>query len=282
MRRVLICGLWLGVFGASMRVHAQAPVVPPIAPPTEIPAAPPQTAPALQPIAPEVPAMPAPASPVPAAPLPVEPNPAPPEAPAEPKQPEQPPAPAPPVAKPSPPPAATRTAADARDYERLPQPVLPPVPHGPFARLALGAQVALLTTGGNDSMLRLPSYAHLDLGYQFSPALALGLRLGTWLSYDKFAIAFVGVGVTHGFEPDSMFFTGVIGLSFQDPSFGIQGDEQRQGLALHLDVGQRFTLAEALYFEVGGHLELGTPWGATALEFVGIGIGPFVSVRWGS
>jgi hypothetical protein len=168
-----------------------------------------------------------------------------------------------------------------RDYERLPDRGPPPEPHGPFVRLQLGVGVALLTTG-DTSQLRLPSFAHLDLGYQFSEALALALRLGTWLSYDSFAITFVGVGVTHGFEPEGMFVTGMVGLSFRDPAFGISGDEERQGLAFHLDLGQRFTLAQSLYFAVGGHFELGTPLGASALEFVGFGVGPFVSLRWGA
>ena len=60
------------------------------------------------------------------------------------------------------------------------------------------------------------------------------------------------------------------------------GDEERQGLAFHVDLGQNFILAESLYFSVGGHFELGTPLGASALEFVGFGVGPFVSIRWGA
>jgi hypothetical protein len=168
-----------------------------------------------------------------------------------------------------------------RDEERLPQVLPPPEPHGPFVRAQLGVGVALLTTG-DDSQLRLPSFAHLDLGYQFSEAFALAVRVGTWLSYDKFGIAFLGVGVTHGFEPEGMFVTGVVGLSFQDPAFGISGDEERQGLAFHLDLGQKFTLAEQLYFSVGGHFEVGTPLGGSGLAFTGIGVGPFVSLRWGA
>jgi hypothetical protein len=153
-------------------------------------------------------------------------------------------------------------------------------PHGPFVRAQLGVGVALLTTG-SDSKLRLPSFAHLDLGYQLSESFAVALRIGTWLSYSDFAIAFVGVGVTHGIKPEGMFVTGMVGLSFLDPAFGISGDEERQGLAFHIDVGQHFTLAEALYFSVGAHFELGTPLGASALEFTGVGAGPFVSIKWG-
>jgi hypothetical protein len=168
-----------------------------------------------------------------------------------------------------------------RDDERAPEKQRPPEPHGVFARAQLGVGVALLTTG-DSSKLRLPSFAHLDLGYQFNEALALELRLATWLSYSDFAISFIGVGVTHGFEPEGMFVTGVVGLSFQDPAFGISGDEERQGLAFHIDLGQKFTIADSLYFSVGGHFELGTPLGASALKFTGIGFGPFLSLRWGA
>jgi hypothetical protein len=151
-------------------------------------------------------------------------------------------------------------------------------------RLQLGVAVALVTTGSEFSKLRLPASAQLDLGYQFAEAIAVALRVGTWLSYDTFGITFLGLGVVHGFEPEGMFVAGFLGLSFLDPAFGISGDEERQGLALHVDIGQRFTLAESLYFAVGGHFELGTPLGSTeaADEFVAFGVGPFVSLRWGS
>jgi hypothetical protein len=167
------------------------------------------------------------------------------------------------------------------DDERAPVRLRPPEPHGPFVRLQLGASVALLTTG-DESKLRLPSFAHLDLGYQFSEALAVALRLGTWLSYNTFAMAFLGVGVTHGVQPEGMFIAGFIGLAFQDPAFGIQGDEEREGLAFHFDVGEKFTLIESLYFSVGGHFELGTPLGASGVKFTSFGVGPFVSLRWGA
>lgn len=140
--------------------------------------------------------------------------------------------------------------------------------------------VSLLTTG-DDSKLRLPAFAHLDLGYAFSESLGVLARVSTWLSYDPFGITFLGVGVMHGFEPDGMFITGLVGLAFEDPDFGIQGDEEREGLAFHFDLGQRFIVADQLYFGVGAHFELGTPLGASALEFTTIGFGPVLSLRWG-
>ena len=292
MRRVLICGvLCLGFTSASGHAFAEGPTIAPGAaqvgaaqtPATgqnapTVQSAPAEVAPAAglpsvesatpnaQPASPDASVVPAPSAP-PIAPAPITPAQLPPTA-------------APSPAAP-PAPAAPARSARVRDEERLPQVLPPPEPHGPFVRAQLGVGVALLTTG-DDSQLRLPSFAHLDLGYQFSEAFALAVRVGTWLSYDKFGIAFLGVGVTHGFEPEGMFVTGVVGLSFQDPAFGISGDEERQGLAFHLDLGQKFTLAEQLYFSVGGHFEVGTPLGGSGLEFTGIGVGPFVSLRWGA
>lgn len=287
MRRVLICGvLCLGFTSASGQALAEGPTALPTALQTDAgqtppaagqnaatvqsapPAAPPAaSSPSGKPTTPNVepanPDLPPPAAPAPSAAAPT-----PPPIAAPPSQPE-------------PPAAATPHFASMRDDERAPVKLPPPEPHGPFVRAQLGVAVALLTTG-DESQLRLPSFADLDLGYQFSEALALELRLGTWLSYDKFGITFVGVGVTHGFEPDGMFVSGVVGLAFEDPAFGISGDEERQGLAFHIDLGQNFTLAESLYFSVGGHFELGTPLGASGLEFTGIGFGPFLSIRWGA
>ena len=160
-----------------------------------------------------------------------------------------------------------------------PAPLKPPPPSGPFARIALGAGVALLTDG-ELSDLRLPSYAHLDLGYAFSPEFALTARLGTWLSFSPFALDFIGAGASFGFAPESMFVTALIGLSFADDAFFVDGSDL-QGLAVHLDLGQRWTVTGQLYFELGAHFELGTPLLTNSEEFVSIGIGPFVSVRWG-
>jgi len=168
----------------------------------------------------------------------------------------------------------------SRDSERIPGPVTrPPPPSGPFARLALGAGVALLTNG-DASDLRLPSYAHLDLGYAFSPEIALNLRFGTWLSFSPFALDFIGAGASFGFAPEGMFVTVLLGVSLADESFFIDGEEGVQGLAAHLDLGQRWTLVDQLYFELGAHFELGTPL-AGEREFTSLGVGPFVSVRWG-
>ena len=58
-------------------------------------------------------------------------------------------------------PAPAHPSASMRDYERLPERLPPPEPHGAFVRLQLGVGVALLTTG-ETSQLRLPSFAHLD------------------------------------------------------------------------------------------------------------------------
>lgn len=151
-------------------------------------------------------------------------------------------------------------------------------------QLQLGVAVALVTTGSEYSKLRLPASGQLDLGYQFAEAFAIAIRAATWFSYDTFGISFLGLGVVHGFEPEGMFVAGFAGLSFVDPAFGISGDEDRQGLAFHVDIGQRFTLADALYFSIGGHFELGTPLGSTeaADELVAFGVGPFIAVRWGS
>jgi hypothetical protein len=169
-----------------------------------------------------------------------------------------------------------------RDYERLPSREPPPEPHGPFVRLQLGAAVALVTSGEEYSKLRLPASAYLDLGYQFYEAFALALRVGTWLSYDTFGITFAGIGFMHGFQPEGMFVDGFIGLSFLHPEWGFNGDEERQGFAFQIDIGQKFTLAESLYFSVGGHFELGTPLAASGPEFVSFGVGPFISIQWGS
>lgn len=172
--------------------------------------------------------------------------------------------------------------SNAADFERVPPtpPLRPPPPSGPFVRFALGAGVALLTDG-DLSDLRLPSYAHLDFGYAFSPALALTARVGTWLSFSPWALDFLGAGASFGFAPESMFVTALIGVSFSDETFFFDGEEDIQGLAVHLDLGQRWTLTGQLYFEVGAHFELGTPLLTNSEEFVSVGIGPFVSVRWG-
>jgi hypothetical protein len=148
--------------------------------------------------------------------------------------------------------------------------------------LQLGVAVALVTTGEEYSKLRLPASAYLDLGYQFFEAFALALRVGTWLSYDTFGITFAGIGFMHGFQPEGMFVAGFVGLSFLHPEWGFNGDEERQGFAFHVDIGQKFTLAEALYFSVGGHFELGTPLASSGPDFVSFGVGPFVSIQWGA
>lgn len=144
----------------------------------------------------------------------------------------------------------------------------------------MGAQVSLLTDG-DVSDLRLPAYAHLDLGYAFSPELAITARFGTWLSFDPWALDFIGAGVSFGFvAPETMFVTALLGVSLIDDAFAPSGDEEAQGLAAHVDIGQRWTLASSLYFELGAHFELGTPWIADG-DFVSFGVGPFLSVRWG-
>ncbi len=291
MRRMLVCsvlclGTWSLAGGALAEGPTpsvvQTPATPPEAPVQNAPAVQPPTAapppsanpstpqpptdPALQPVAPVAPVAPAAAPETPAAPPPVAPPSA--AAAAPPQQQIQSPAP---------------SVAIERDSERLPVDAPPPEPHGPFVRLQLGVAVALVTTGSEYSKLRLPASAQLDLGYQFSEAIAVALRAGTWLSHDSFGITFLGLGVVHGFEPEGMFVAGFLGLSFVDPGFEIS-EEDRQGLAAHVDIGQRFTLAESLYFSVGGHFELGTPLGSSerARELVAFGVGPFVSLRWGS
>jgi hypothetical protein len=130
---------------------------------------------------------------------------------------------------------------------------------GFFVRLALGVQVALLTTG-DVSQLRTPTSFQLDFGYGFTPSFALNLRLGSWLSYSPFALHFVGVGVRQGFLPEGMFVIALAGLSLRDVELGVQGgsDESVQGLALQLDLGQRWPLSASLAFEVGAHFECGS------------------------
>jgi hypothetical protein len=248
-RLFLCCGLWIGLWsaGASAQEPA-APVANTPAPPTAEP-------PAAAPVAAEPPAAAAPVAQPPAA------------APA--------PAPAPPAA------VVVATPQPTRDPERAPTHELVEPPPGFFVRLALGIGVALLTTG-EVSDLRLPSSVQLDFGYGFSHEFAALLRAGSWFSYDPFALHFLGAGIRYGFQPEGMFVNALLGASISDGEFGFQGseDESIQGLALHLEVGQRFPIAEVADFEIGAHFELGTPLFASDLEFTSIGVGPFVALRW--
>jgi hypothetical protein len=193
-----------------------------------------------------------------------------------------------PPAPPPPPAAAVPAAAPARpkpeqaqDHERAPDHELAEAPPGLFLRLAVGIGVALQTTG-DVSKLRLPGSAQLDVGYGFTPDFAVLLRVGTWFSYDPFALHFLGAGIRYGVQPEGMFVNALLGASIRDLEFGFQGseDETIQGLAVHLEVGERFRIADAVDYEIGAHFELGTPLFASDLKFTSIGIGPFLALRW--
>jgi hypothetical protein len=175
-------------------------------------------------------------------------------------------------------------AEQVADQERAPTHEVIEPPPGLFVRLALGVGVGFLTAGAEASAIQLLASTQLDVGYGFTPEFAVLLRVGTWLDYNPFALHFLGAGVRFGFQPEGMFVNALLGVSIADGEFGFQGssDEDIQGLALHLDVGQRFPIVETLDFEIGAHFELGTPLFASDLEFTSIGFGPFIALRWGA
>ena len=140
-----------------------------------------------------------------------------------------------------------------------------------------------LTAGAETSRILLRGWLQLDGGYGFTPDLAVLLRVSTWLSYDPLALHFLGAGVRLGVAPDGMFVNALLGVSIADGEFGFQGggDESVQGLALHAEVGQSFSLADCWWFEIGAHFGLGTPLFASESKFTSIEFGPFVAVRFG-
>jgi hypothetical protein len=169
-----------------------------------------------------------------------------------------------------------------QDPERAPEarPIAPEPERGPVAlRFALGLEISLLTVDQPEA-LRTPTGFALDLGWAPLPDWIFWLRAASWFAFDPVAFQFLGLGATHLFLEEQMFVSGFLGISILDGEFGVPGgsDERVQGLALNIEIGQTWSLATRVNFDLGVRFELGTPWLGDGYDAAQIAIGPFIAI----
>jgi hypothetical protein len=142
-------------------------------------------------------------------------------------------------------------------------------------RINLGAQANFMRLNAG-STLRKPGFVSVDLGYGILPNIAVLLRAATFLSYDAYGVQFLGAGASISFAPEGMYVAGLLGVSVLAPSFA--SDQRVQGLAMQLELGQRWPLPAGFDFGIGAHFELATPFAGYFTEATSFGMGLFTSL----